>query len=612
MAFVSSQALAVELVEDSDFERQHVGNGKVANTSNTWALKTGLLSGVYNPTESQYINESAQNNVAYVNAKGKIAQTLQAPLLMGKTYTVTMDVGWSNTDNFISYEARLLVDKAVIPITMTGDLEEGRFVQVTGSLTTDASHQEAIDSKEKIILELYNPNPEESVVHFDNISVEVTDTIPKPNTDTDGDGMTDNWETQYGFDPFNANDANEDTDNDNATNLEEFNAQTNPLESSDFPDEYTYVNKGNTRIEGAMRLLPQTSEPFACNVDHSAAMYFDSTLQQTLICDGTSWNEFQGAQGEQGDTGEQGVPGEKGDTGEQGIQGIQGLKGDKGDKGDTGEQGIQGLKGDKGDKGDTGEQGVQGLKGDKGDKGDTGEQGIQGLKGDKGDKGDTGEQGIQGIQGLKGDKGDKGDTGEQGIQGIQGDKGDKGDKGDTGEQGPPGAGAWVDGNNRVSTNVSVGIGNTTPAAALDVAGNVIANDPTANNHLTTKSYVDTQIASATAKTCVPTQISSFPETSGDVSVSGSGYVTGLSYVEATNGSRSSLFRGATVTVDGLSGRVNPTITSTWVNAPGDQLLNGLAPMNSRFNTGFSFSADWSINGSQFSETMVVVYYCLEQ
>lgn len=549
MAFVSSQALAVELVEDSGFERQHVGNGKVANTSNTWALKTGLLSGLYNPTESQYINESAQNNVAYVNAKGKIAQTLQAPLLMGKTYTVTMDVGWSNTDNFISYEAHLLVDKAVIPITMTGDLEEGRFVQVTGSLTTDASHQEAIDSKAKIILELYNPNPAESVVHFDNISVEVTDTIPKPNTDTDGDGMTDNWETQYGFDPFNANDANEDTDEDGATNLEEFNAQTNPLESSDFPDEYVYVNKGNTRIEGAMRLLPQTSEPFTCNADHTGAMYFDSTLQQTLICDGTSWNEFQGVQGEQGEKGDIGAPGKDGIDGTPGING---------------------------------------------------KDGKDGLDGEKGEKGDTGAPGKDGIDGK------------DGRDGLDGEKGEKGDKGETGEQGPPGAGAWVDGNNRVSTSVSVGIGNTNPAAALDVAGNVIANDPTANNHLTTKSYVDTQIASAAAKTCVPTQISSFPETSGDVSVSGSGYVTGLSYVEATNGSRSSLFRGATVTVDGLSGRVNPTITSTWVNAPGDQLLNGLAPMNSRFNTGFSFNADWSINGSQFSETMVVVYYCLEQ
>ena len=37
---------------------------------------------------------------------------------------------------------------------------------------------------------------------------------------------------------------------------------------------------------------------------------------------------------------------------------------------------------------------------------------------------------------------------------------------------------------------NVGIGTTNPQAMLDVAGNIIASDPTANNHLATKGYVD--------------------------------------------------------------------------------------------------------------------------
>lgn len=43
---------------------------------------------------------------------------------------------------------------------------------------------------------------------------------------------------------------------------------------------------------------------------------------------------------------------------------------------------------------------------------------------------------------------------------------------------------------------NVGIGTTTPSAKLEVIGNVIANDPTQDNHLATKKYVDENAGSA--------------------------------------------------------------------------------------------------------------------
>jgi hypothetical protein len=43
---------------------------------------------------------------------------------------------------------------------------------------------------------------------------------------------------------------------------------------------------------------------------------------------------------------------------------------------------------------------------------------------------------------------------------------------------------------------NVGIGILSPAAKLDVAGNIIASTPIANNHLTTKLYVDNAVAAA--------------------------------------------------------------------------------------------------------------------
>jgi hypothetical protein len=48
--------------------------------------------------------------------------------------------------------------------------------------------------------------------------------------DTDGDGMPDEWETLYGFDPNNPNDALNDFDEDGLSNADEFSRGTNPTE----------------------------------------------------------------------------------------------------------------------------------------------------------------------------------------------------------------------------------------------------------------------------------------------------------------------------------------------------------------------------------------------
>ena len=55
--------------------------------------------------------------------------------------------------------------------------------------------------------------------------------VPPP-ADTDGDGMPDSWETQYGLDPNNVSDASGDMDNDGHTNLEEYQNGWNPADSN--------------------------------------------------------------------------------------------------------------------------------------------------------------------------------------------------------------------------------------------------------------------------------------------------------------------------------------------------------------------------------------------
>ena len=59
-------------------------------------------------------------------------------------------------------------------------------------------------------------------------SNEVAKFIPSSVTDTDGDGMTDVWETANGLNPNNAADATQDADGDGLTNIQEFGHNTDP------------------------------------------------------------------------------------------------------------------------------------------------------------------------------------------------------------------------------------------------------------------------------------------------------------------------------------------------------------------------------------------------
>lgn len=65
--------------------------------------------------------------------------------------------------------------------------------------------------------------------------------------DDDGDGMSDTFEVQYGFNPLNPSDAGLDNDGDGISNLAEYQAGTNPLQNNNpvpvptLPDWGTYL-----------------------------------------------------------------------------------------------------------------------------------------------------------------------------------------------------------------------------------------------------------------------------------------------------------------------------------------------------------------------------------
>jgi len=58
----------------------------------------------------------------------------------------------------------------------------------------------------------------------------------KPTFDTDGDGLNDDYEKKYGLNPNDPADADGDIDGDGFTNIEEFEAKTDPSDATSHPD----------------------------------------------------------------------------------------------------------------------------------------------------------------------------------------------------------------------------------------------------------------------------------------------------------------------------------------------------------------------------------------
>ncbi|WP_372807816.1 Amuc_1099 family pilus-like system protein [Pontiella sp.] len=107
--------------------------------------------------------------------------------------------------------------------------------------------------------------------------------IPQPamnQLDRDGDGITDDWELEYGFDRFNAADAAQDADADGFSNREEFAAKTDPTDSESHPPYITklrFVERRDVPLpvvfQGASE-LPGGQMMFQLNTPSDGNTYF--------------------------------------------------------------------------------------------------------------------------------------------------------------------------------------------------------------------------------------------------------------------------------------------------------------------------------------------------
>ena len=264
-------------------------------------------------------------------------------------------------------------------------------------------------------------------------------------------------------------------------------------------------------------LIPRmsTAERLAINpvVGSAGLLVYDLEDSNFWYWDGTQWVQVGSGIGTMGPTG---PTGPTGDAGAQGPTGPSGGNGPTGPTGDPGMPGPTGPSGNDGLAGPTGPIGVPGLPGP------TGPSGNDGLDGATGATGPTGDAGVPGPTGPTGGNGPTGPTGDPGAQGPTGPIGVTGPPGpdsynidfdvnpngtiyieDGGGTLTTSSGAWLTGGNtgttsstnyigtgdsqdlvirtnaleriRVESTGNVGIGTSSPAAPLEVNGDVFGH-----------------------------------------------------------------------------------------------------------------------------------------
>lgn len=164
----------------------------------------------------------------YLLTEGQMEWVISDHANSGATFTFTTDLEPLGEGQF-SYRLRIphetaLAGEILSPDSLPVYSEEMRYDHV--SVTINGSPAAIIPPAR----EFFNVNQGSRMTPY-RIDLEVVFEL----SDTDGDGMPDWWEDEYGLDKNRPGDATEDPDDDGATNLAEYLAGTDPLVSNRSP-----------------------------------------------------------------------------------------------------------------------------------------------------------------------------------------------------------------------------------------------------------------------------------------------------------------------------------------------------------------------------------------
>ena len=137
------------------------------------------------------------------------------------------------------------------------------------------------------------PNDEDAFPNDDSEWLDTDDDLIGNNEDEDddGDGMSDEWEIDYGLNPLDPDDANEDPDNDGYTNLEEFENKTNPMNAPPLQPEIISPEDGAIHVSLTPQLTTNVFQDPNHQDTHSASQWqvsMDSDVLDDMIYDVTS------------------------------------------------------------------------------------------------------------------------------------------------------------------------------------------------------------------------------------------------------------------------------------------------------------------------------------